>query len=956
MHIGRSGSLRSKVYQAASIAMLVGILISVIGQLAEAFTPVFNSVPGTTSAVVLTGTLSSDRYDPWQYSYRLYRFAGEAPDASLEEAKLMLFEAPDGTWHDLRLGLTEYGEFIVANDTIRAGLALGPNFGQTESLAGYPNLANVFSGWVLYLNYTRVGGPAGQNREILAWAVSGNFLNPGEGRGVLGKWTNLLWSSSLVTEGLLVPNGVKILYESARLVIARVNISIFDDIDLTGDGRPDATDYVADVVFTVVFNKVMKYAIVYKDVIIRLDRQLVERIDAIYFGNREKLDIAAAINNNYDSYVHYYHNFSETVYQYPILDWNKTDILVAYNDGDPDNSRNVTDPQFVVFKFFWPNATEFSVYAPDEIVPRPSGFSPGDPRDGLLSPGTMVPDLPSEPGIPYVVVQWRFTRSACDPGDIVCQRINALLDSLLDSTVTVPGTSENVPVTRQVRFVEVLGMTTRSANTTSINPDIPINWDDGARAWDINLILMKGTWDAQDNNRYPDTIAGRGHGGYTGGGVNSPGLEVLFFWSQVFMPDDLNMVDQHTFKIIAVGFNAPPEDTAGSAALSGPHFFPISQPIPMLDKFNLVSRRSIPYILQSTIDGMVNDTSPDGFYRVIGPVGFVFADRGQPYDDVTNRPAEPVAGGFSANFTVNVPFIILNETVYFNCRYFYPSINQLFERVAWCDLVGRSTGTIYEQKVFQYPVTNYTATGIISVAGPKANAVSRYFNDFSFAILREGSDPYALITGGAVIGAAPTSDPARPSLDIFPVSTWNISKDTGYRPTDTSGYFVVYVARDVNGTLGYVVWGWDARDSFWGSVWASYYLGHFGGWLPPGTVALIVRITYTSDFKEAASFTIVEALGTIMNFKLSYEAAFGKFAGIPSLPPSPPLVDLDTLIAVNSGTYNPLAVGISSYIGSYISTGGDQYTKTLLGFPWWGEKLPTYDGTGLMGVFGPARR
>jgi uncharacterized membrane protein len=52
-------------------------------------------------------------------------------------------------------------------------------------------------------------------------------------------------------------------------------------------------------------------------------------------------------------------------------------------------------------------------------------------------------------------------------------------------------------------------------------------------------------------------------------------------------------------------------------------------------------------------------------------------------------------------------------------------------------------------------------------------------------------------------------------------------------------------------------------------------------------VVLVVRVTYTSDFKEAQSFTIVEALGTIMNFKLSYERAFGKFQRKPRLPQSP---------------------------------------------------------------------
>ncbi len=985
-----------------AVLLVAVMVLPTIAPLAFAFTPVFNSmsdgsVPGTTDAIVVYGTLAEDRYDLWQYTYKLYRFAGETPEQAVEEAKLLLFER--GGWHDLRVGMTEYGEFLVVNDTLRAGLALGPDFNASESFAGTGvDPQELMNGWLFYIRYKRVFGPPyyTNDREVLAWAVGSDGVSPGSGRGVLGKWGSdnfgepTLWSDPFATQqGTLVPHGIMVLYESARLAIFRTNVSIFDNVDLTGDGIPDDTDWVADIVFTVVFNKVKKYFIVYKDVVIRLTPNTVEQIDAFVFSNREKLDIAAGINTKLDSYVHFYEDFAQSAYNYPILHWNNTDMLIAYNDGDPTNDGIVTDTQYVVFKFYWPNVTEYTVRDPDEMAPNPIyytwdpllGIVDIDDRDGILPTGTAVADIPGplgEPAVPFVIVQWKFERGM----NLAYDR---LLDSLMSNEVFDPWDNETwVPVHQQLRFVEVIGMTQRAyedglfklivTGDPYLNPDMVINPPyDRPGPW---YQLVKGTWDANDTTTGPP-----GSGFFGPLGANSPGIEPLYFWKEVFDPFDLNDVFQKPFKLMTLGFYSPPEDTAGSSALAGPHFFPTSEPFPILDRFIEATRRSIPYALFSTLDGQVNDTV-DGFWRVKGLLGFAFEDRGVLYDGVpAGEMPQPIAGGFSEDFIID-----LNETHHWVCRYFYPSVDQLYERVAWCDLIGKVQGNLYEQKVFRYPVTNYSVTGLINIAGPKANMVTRYYNDFYFAILRESLRDeagnfasYALINDGSVTGFAPTSNPDLPSMDIFPVSTWKVNRpswddptDIWYRPGDGEGYFVVAVSSDVNGTLGYSVWGWNARDSYWGSVWAAYFLGHFGGWLPDGTVALIVKVVFTSNYREPQYFEIVHALGTITEFKLEYEFAFGN-GGMVDLgagnyitiditdnwfdelmPPYPGAPTLDTLAAVNAGEYNWTTVGIPSYIEIYISEGGGELFKKIGGWPWWGGKLPTKDGTGYLGIYGPA--
>jgi len=170
----------------------------------------------------------------------------------------------------------------------------------------------------------------------------------------------------------------------------------------------------------------------------------------------------------------------------------------------------------------------------------------------------------------------------------------------------------------------------------------------------------------------------------------------------------------------------------------------------------------------------------------------------------------------------------------------------------------------------------------MTVGGPKANYVTRYFNDFDFAITREGtSGTFAAVAlGGAVTGFAPTSQNTMSTVDFFPLSTWNtaVGNTTYSAPMTTfnyqSGFAVIAIARDINGTRGLSVYGWDGRDTYWASAWASQYLNvvNVAGWVPKGTVALMLNITYSSTTREPTSFSIVRCLGTITEFGDNYFA------------------------------------------------------------------------------------
>jgi len=185
-------------------------------------------------------------------------------------------------------------------------------------------------------------------------------------------------------------------------------------------------------------------------------------------------------------------------------------------------------------------------------------------------------------------------------------------------------------------------------------------------------------------------------------------------------------------------------------------------------------------------------------------------------------------------------------------------------------------GVTFASSPYSYSINKLHVNGILSVGGPKANGLSRYFNDFNFAIDREGPNDFALANNGVVTGTAPTSNPSLLTNDFFPVSSWATTKtDFGYsNPDNSAGYAVIAVARDINGTRGLSVYGWDGRDTYWASAWAALYLNGnqtvLHNIIPAGTVAIILKIGYTTADKEPISspnaFTIVKALGTITEF------------------------------------------------------------------------------------------
>jgi len=757
--------------------ILTSVLLgSVLAGVGLAFISGQSGVSPYADYVTIEGVAGNDYYDSRQYSYNINTWAASAATGypALDPANNW-FSASKS----LRIGMTEFGEFATPANT---GIAYGANaadWAKTETWASTAiNQALYVQGWVFYMNYTRAAIP----RAIEAWAVYSDLSSVEAGRKVVS-WDGTkaagatTWSPVL---GSLATSGIEILYDSARLGVARTNVVIHDGF---------YNEDVAKITFTVILNKDTKYMIVYKDVKILIDPKVLDLINDFAFSERYELDVARNLNPSNQAYIHWYHNMNETVYQHPLTGSNLYDAVQAYDSGKNN----------IYFAAYWPNCTEYTVYNP--LVPDlPTGSN-----TRVLDPGTGIADIPSpqnEPNTPWVIAQWRYNSSSYP---------NMLHFLAKDAN-------------REIRFVEVAGMTDNNTGSTAYAP---------FRAKDANDATY---------------------------GVNSVDIEVRYLLDNVFNPEDLTTASSTPYMWLGVGQSSATTDSAGGSMMSDFCQMAWNEPLGLFDRNDtafpwtapvITMKGTIPFALSNIGNftpnyletfsnlGYAKGNDATSYVRT-GLNGFVF----NYYDAATTArsPPQPIAGGFSLNST------------YF---YWYPSRNPLLGR--W------STVTATSFQTASYGTTS--AEGIISLGGMKANGITRYFNDFYFAISREGTVYNALVNGGTVTGSAPTSNGALATLDYFPLSTWASSTGTAAGFGYTAGYAVIALARDINGTRGLSVYGWDGRDTYWAAAWASQYLSEPNlSWIPDGTVALVLHITYSAADREPTAFTVVKALGTITEF------------------------------------------------------------------------------------------
>ncbi len=137
-----------------------------------------------------------------------------------------------------------------------------------------------------------------------------------------------------------------------------------------------------------------------------------------------------------------------------------------------------------------------------------------------------------------------------------------------------------------------------------------------------------------------------------------------------------------------------------------------------------------------------------------------------------------------------------------------------------------------------------SSSNIITVGGGPANLVTEYFNEFTSAIM--------------IYGSSMLSDVYMDT--ILAVPCWSMN-------TYGKGYAVIATYKDLNGTVGLLVYGYTGEDTYYAAKWLFSYkeMGDLYGMqylqgINDHVTAIILKIDYTV---HQPTVSIVELLGTI---------------------------------------------------------------------------------------------
>jgi hypothetical protein len=227
----------------------------------------------------------------------------------------------------VNIGFSKYGELIgiapgldQSNQTLWTGLEYDSGARDPFCPASVIPMTSWINGWYIDIQYT---DPAlsGTKKDRHLWA----FAMFGDGFGFGGDWNNTAVNPGdnpgygRQTNGVARSDPLLVLYNGPREYIAQATTHIFD--------KSGSVQWpVVDVSITVVFDKVSKQVILYKDIKLKIPKlHLVGRLN-VQFSNREEYDLGPA--TTYDSYVHYYEQAGLTCYG---PDWSMAQDLLRDN-------------------------------------------------------------------------------------------------------------------------------------------------------------------------------------------------------------------------------------------------------------------------------------------------------------------------------------------------------------------------------------------------------------------------------------------------------------------------------------------------------------------------------------------------------------------------------------------------------------------------------------------------
>jgi hypothetical protein len=860
---------------------------------------------------IKNGVLSSD-------DYSLYPYANKSLDMGMSKYGEMISETAGG----VSVGLQYPGYEVVGTYDQNNGTSRDPFANDAISKKLWLN------GWLMEIRYTH---RTLRDRTILAMAMFGDMAGYGGDwlNGFNASKLNGLAAAphgGRKCTGYAVTDPVAQLYDGPRSCISLSVTHIFDWTDDNGNGvvdYPAETWPVLDLRITFIFDKVKKEVIILKDVkLLMSGKELGSPVD-VQFGDREEWDLGPA--PEWPSYAHFYTDQLTTSYG---PDWNMaTGILREYQYKGPGDIAGVAmadsrDPYGPPIA-----AGSVRVYVNGAFKEEGSDYTINYDTGAI----TWHIGAPTHTDLLEVIYKlYKYTDMR------LVERLTGVpnlydVAQIISADTDVDGNLAPQYVGWKA-FWPVLSDYTVDGWVDSLTPLINVSQPDFlTKSPDIPFII--GEWDFLLGKGYPVQFRGVEVVGITDyhdafdthmapEAPEPPNIldrEAMYQLNEVFNPWDLlqavekknaRWVDFTDYIDVAVDANwtttfgstgAPvivspyrpwyidATYPAGYVQLNGgtgndwmpnptewDQYGTFSERIENLTNGQLL-QRYWDYDIVLLPDGQAKITFYySGYYKILystsGPNSGIDDGKmpivGERYEWITvGRDASSVdsagaalvaaaikdkgveigLGGLdmkSATYNVLIPYLLnkfgTGDT--FQNYFLAPDHSSPGQRLAfmddWCTY---------------WPIAS---SDMIAVGGPLANQITMYYNDFVNAFYgTPWFTPYAPWSGKIV---APTC--------------WAKNAYANSGGQNGTGYATIGTYLDINGTVGFDIWGLDGRDTYYATYWLN---GDPARGIPPGIVQLqdaplgltsiILKINYV-DSKHPV-FSIVECLGTISETK-----------------------------------------------------------------------------------------
>jgi hypothetical protein len=754
-------------------------------------------------------------------------------------------------------------------------------------------LRNLWAG-ALFADLSAYGKPwlHVQAPQSCTYEYQESFLKSGYEINDAGAVTgSVLMNGGRKTNGTATTDPITVLYDGARKFIAQLETHIYDINQDTND-----TLNVVNVMFTIIFDKVSKEVILYKEVKV-VDQAKYQisplrvtvgtdptQMDVPFgilcqFSNREEWDLGTNTTTpKYASYVHFYTDGNgEALYTpygslYTVLPTLPTNTSVV---GQRDNGTNLYGPEpysedgstydvaqiisndkkFVGFAAYWPSLSDWSADAGGgrrDLWYRAIGYNDIHDIDSFATPN-------DEPFLaPLTVGEWDFM--------------------LADDHKTVGSITADV----QFRGVSVYGVTDLNDGSDAdiiggsnwIDREVMYQLQQVFAPWDLASVL-----DKKDYGRFVTKYDGDGEA-----------IQFYLRYSDLFpikgMEEETNwpFVERWDFAYYA-NYDGYYNITAlGDFDWTGYYY---SEPNfgerVLVD--GVLMKRDVDYIVSSDESSpyfiYINFTEPpaeDAEIKILFSASNDYMNGGQWEWLVVGKDSNSIdseGSGMAKSFfewwetgnAVQMTGSEMQNTAYGPLA---PYILDPLRTALLPDKRGYRDAEIAFNKgrlalkddwschknadgdwLQGLPIAS---SNIITIGGPTANLATEYTNDFT--------DALATIPGWTGAGL--------PTSVIFATSCW--SKNT-YAPeyaegAQTVGYGLISTFRDINGTVWFVVYGYTGQDTYY-TCWAlmhSDVVDLAWDFMPAGVTTMVLKFDYTLHPTDYCFVTIAEALGTISEF------------------------------------------------------------------------------------------